>query len=613
MPIPTNIVEIAFDDNPYVNNPTFTNVTADVRSITTSRGRSDDFANFDTGTASVTLSNNARLYDPFYTAGIYFGKLLPRRQIRIRANTGTGTDKDIFRGFVSGWPVTYSDAGKDSTVTLQCFDALGLLASEQVSDDNYQTAILSISPRAYWKCNETTETTTLVDQIGALNLVKTSGLPFQPGTALLQGCTGSSAAMVDYNSVFRAGTTPAGLIFSFIGRPTVANDVGNFVSYECGQMAFQVSIGAADGSALIQFIRGATIFEMTIPAGNFNPTIPHHFLFIAGTSPTKFLIDGVAPSQTFVSSAFPASGVEETASVQNMEIQEFFVKHATTTTPVFDAEEFNALATGFNFRANTFDRNEYLLKQTPYIRYDYSTNYVQIPFITAPNGVRVLRIENTGDLLPQLQKNSDTEGGDMFAKKDGRILFTDRNYKYGDTKSTTVQATFSDAGGATLKYGTDLLLDFDADSIRNSVTVNYSAGANADNNVIVINTSSTASVGKVADVIETYLATESDATSLANLQLGVGAALKPRISPIDIGLTNVSADYVTILNLELLERIKLVRTPSIGNHVELLMLINSISHSITPGQISTTITGSVRYTGWFTLNVSLLDGPDVLL
>jgi hypothetical protein len=496
---------------------------------------------------------------------------------------------------------------------LQCFDALGLLASEQVSEDNYQTAILSISPRRYWKCNETTETTVLVDQIGGVNLTKTSGLPFQPTSTLLQGCTGSAAAMVEYGAIGGTASTPTGLVFSFIGKPTVANDTGNFVAYECGQMAFQVNVGAADGSALFQFISGTTIYELTIPAGTFNPTIPHHYLFLASTSPTKLLIDGVAPTQSWVASAIPASGAVERAIVENMEIQEFFVKHGNSTTPVFDAEEFNALATGFNFRANTYDRNQYLLLQTPFIRYDYSTNYVQVPYITAPNGVRVLRIENTGDLLPQLQTNADTEGGEMFAKKDGRILFTDRNYKYSNTKSANIQATFSDAGGATLKYGTELQLDYDADSIRNSVTVNYSAGANADNNVIAINTTSTASVGKVADSINTYLSSETDASTLANLQLGVGAALKPRISPLEVGLTSADADWQTILGLELLERIKLVRTPSVGSNIELLLLVNNISHSMTPRQMQTIITGSVRYTGWFTLDVSALDGTDVLV
>jgi hypothetical protein len=612
VPIPTPIVEIAFDDSPYTNTVSWTDVTTYVRSIETSRGRTDDFADFDTGTANVVLSNNSRLFDPFYTAGTYYGKLLPRRQIRIRATSGA-TTYDIFRGFVSGWPVTYTNSGKDSTVTLQCFDALGLLASEQVSEDNYQTAILSISPRRYWKCNETTETTVLVDQIGGLNLTKASGLPFQPTTSLLQGCTGSAAAMINYSATGGTVAAPTGLVFSFIGKPTVANDVGNYVSYSCGTMAFQITVDAAAGGATFQYIYGTTIYELTIPSGSFNPTIPHHYLFIASTSPTKLLIDGVAPTQTFVSSAIGSSGTIEAAEIENMEIQEFFVKHATTTTPVFDAEEFNALATGFNYRANTYDRNQYLLGQTPFIRYDYSTNYVQVPYITAPNGVRVLRIENSGDLLPQLKTNADTEGGEMFAKKDGRILFTDRNYKYTNTKSANIQATFSDAGGATLKYGTELQLDYDADSIRNSVTVNYSAGASADNNVIAINTTSTASVGKVADTINTYLATETDASSLANLQLGVGAALKPRISPLEVGLTSTTADWQTILGLELLERIKLVRTPSIGSNIELVLLINQIEHSMTPGEHRTTIIGSVRYTGWFTLDVSSLNGTDILV
>ena len=114
------IIEIAFDDGPYVVSPTWTDVTTYVRGFETSRGVPDDWTLQADGSASVTLSNRDRRFDPFNTSGPYYGKLLPRRQIRIRATSG-GTTYDVFRGFIAGWPPEWTDAGYDSTVTLSCF------------------------------------------------------------------------------------------------------------------------------------------------------------------------------------------------------------------------------------------------------------------------------------------------------------------------------------------------------------------------------------------------------------------------------------------------------------------------------------------------------------
>ena len=87
MAYPTPIIEIAFDDGPYVVSPTWTDVTTYVRGFETSRGVPDDWTLQADGSATVTLSNRDRRFDPFNTSGPYYGKLLPRRQIRIRATS----------------------------------------------------------------------------------------------------------------------------------------------------------------------------------------------------------------------------------------------------------------------------------------------------------------------------------------------------------------------------------------------------------------------------------------------------------------------------------------------------------------------------------------------
>ena len=153
MPYPVPVVEIAFTDGPYVVSPTWTDVTAYARGMDITRGVPDDWTLQADGSATVVLSNRDRRFDPFNTSGPYYGNLLPRRQIRIRATHG-GTTYDVFRGFIAGWPPEWTDAGTDSTVTLFCFDALQLLGSSSLPADWSRDYILSQSPRHYYPCDE---------------------------------------------------------------------------------------------------------------------------------------------------------------------------------------------------------------------------------------------------------------------------------------------------------------------------------------------------------------------------------------------------------------------------------------------------------------------------
>ena len=150
--LPQCVIEIGFDDGPYVSEPAWTDVTEYVRSVTVRRGRSDDLSPF-VGTATVELDNRDRRFDPFNTSSVYNGKLVPRRQIRIRAAAGTST-YPVFRGYVAGWPVSYTDAGFDSTVTVECFDALAFLATTTTPPNFSDSYIKEFLPYIYVKCDD---------------------------------------------------------------------------------------------------------------------------------------------------------------------------------------------------------------------------------------------------------------------------------------------------------------------------------------------------------------------------------------------------------------------------------------------------------------------------
>ncbi len=122
MTLPATItVEIAFDGTTWVD------VTSYVRKITTRRAQtsSDGIGwRYQAGTASVTLDNTDRRFDPTNLAGPYVAsgasQVKPGRPIRIRA-TYSATTYDLFRGKVRRWPIRWGH-GRYSEVTIPATD-----------------------------------------------------------------------------------------------------------------------------------------------------------------------------------------------------------------------------------------------------------------------------------------------------------------------------------------------------------------------------------------------------------------------------------------------------------------------------------------------------------
>ena len=212
MPYPVAVVEVAFTDGPYVVSPTWTDVTAYVRGMDITRGVPDDWTLQADGSATVVLSNRDRRFDPFNTSGPYYGNLLPRRQIRIRATHG-GTTYDVFRGFIAGWPPEWTDAGQDSTVTLQCFDALQLLGSSSLPADWSRDYILSLSPRHYFPCDEplTSFTAGTLKDYGTYPLNITTTTNASTSAELAPGLPSHSVQAVGVGGLGTTGLAASGL------------------------------------------------------------------------------------------------------------------------------------------------------------------------------------------------------------------------------------------------------------------------------------------------------------------------------------------------------------------------------------------------------------------
>ena len=113
----------------------FYDISSSVRSMSTNRGRRRALERFGTGTASITLDNRDRSFDPTNTASPYYNAtvgvtgVVPSIPVVIRA-IWDGVTYPIFRGFIDSWTFNYGDAGiGDATATISCSDAFKPLSN----------------------------------------------------------------------------------------------------------------------------------------------------------------------------------------------------------------------------------------------------------------------------------------------------------------------------------------------------------------------------------------------------------------------------------------------------------------------------------------------------
>lgn len=108
----------------------FYDISERVRSVSTRRGKSEALDRIDAGISSIVLDNSDRLFDPLYEPGLYYGQLVPRREIRIFAN-----DVPVYVGFIEDFDLQY-DPGARSTVRIDVADAFSALANASIDDLN---------------------------------------------------------------------------------------------------------------------------------------------------------------------------------------------------------------------------------------------------------------------------------------------------------------------------------------------------------------------------------------------------------------------------------------------------------------------------------------------
>jgi hypothetical protein len=610
MAYPVPKVYVAFDDGPYVLSPTWTEISSSVRSMSIDRGRSDDWGTF-SGSATVVLNNRERLFDPFYTSGTYYGKLLPRRQIKIEATYG-GTTYPVFRGFIDGWPPTWTDAGGDSTVAISCYDCMQLLAQVQLPTDWSRSYILSTSPRHYYPCDDPIipfQTGVMTDYGSTqknLNVATNATSGNQLATGLVnRSLSGTPDATVEYIATNDPNDFLAAPIFtvdndfavSFWIIPEtpstaalISGQVCNFnwfVSFASGRFTFGVTSGAAVSP---------NFWSWTTTSQVLNPAEPVHVAvsFNAGAKAAAILINGIDVTGTRTTAStlvFSTSG--DFTTVRMGPIQQIVIwQNAITTTVAQNIIRYSQA----NFYETTAARVSRIIAETP-----FSTSLV------SAQGTQYIG-EITDDAPfagPELQQTANTEGGVLYVSRAGTLIQLAVYGQFTGANAVTSQVTYGQGG---IGLGQNVAIQYDGDSMRNIINVNMTGGG-VDKETGSVSTSV---YGQATQTWDAYMPSISQSTLVGQMLVGFGQYVFPQFSDFEV-VCSPDGNWASTMGLDLLERITVKVAPPSGNVITQDLQLNRIRHEVTPGVWKTYLNGSARWASVFYLNRSVLDGPDVLL
>jgi hypothetical protein len=558
-----------------------------------SRGTSDDWNWVADGSANVVLSNRDRRFDPFNATGPYFGNLLPRRQIRIRATSG-GTTYDVFRGFIAGWPPEWTDAGYDSTVTLSCFDALQLLGSSSLPADWSRDYIIGTNPRHYYPLDEPVisySTTQRFKDYGnfPIDLVPATGVV--SGSQVAEGLASNSVSAIGTGASTGLRTAIAATSFT-VSCWAVFGD-GNLQGH-IGITEWAMGFIPGIDNYVIRVGDSGTV-RTWVANIDIDLSAPHFYLFTYNsiTKGIEMYVDGVFVNSTMTSTA-TATPTFESVTIVNGVFQQVCVW--TYGLPLGIIQNIYNYSKAL-FEETTSSRISRIISETP-----FSASLVSSP--ASPASTLLDITDNAPTASSELGRVAESEFAPLFVSKAGTITQFQQNQIRTQTRSIVTQAIY---GGAGLPIGTVVQLQYDGDSMRNVANVEMSGGGV----YITANTLSVNTFGEAEQFVSTQVSNLSDAVDIGNLVQSWGGNVYAKASPVQVVLSP-DQFWGSTLALELWDRFMLNVAPRTGSAINVPMLLTRVNHSVTPERWSTTLEGSARWAAIFILDQSLLDGTDLL-
>jgi hypothetical protein len=612
MPVPTLTVEVAFASDPLTASPSWTDITAYVRDspgVSISRGRTNEVSTFGAGQLSLTLDNRDRRFDPLHTSGPYYGQLLPRKQIRVRA-TWSATSYDLFRGFVVGWPTKHPRVGRDSVVDLVAIDGLALLNDMLMPDQVFRYADTTIgSLFAFFRSagadgwldakggrvlSLSSGTAQFTDSDLALSTELSRPVVFSSGTAW------SLPVTVDIRPGF---STP--FSYSFWLQTTGAGASSSNWMAILGDGGKQ-RIGI-DNLGLVQY-EGSAWTAGFIPSAQstlaVNDGQPHHVVVVHDGTLIRIYIDGV--DRTGFYTAPPSScNIRHVGRPNPTSVDTYFV--GTLQDVAFFTKALSATEAQGLYGASVG-----VVQQSSATRVGFVLDSVGWPASwrsLTSTGVGVCGTLQTAgqSALTELQLAAATEQGRMFVDRSGNVALQGRFWSSTDVRGSTTQVTFADDGTGVSFQGFG---GFDAGDreVVNDVTVSGAAGAQRSSDAASITAH-----GQRAVSVQTEVPDLEQARSIAAGIVYLRKTPRSRAMPVSVSLTDTSS-FASLLSLEVGDRVAVKITPmSVGSAITQTLHVEQVNWSISLSEWVVEVGGPpTPPAGWFILGTSSLGGSDVL-
>lgn len=490
-----------------------------------SYGRDDEFEHFAPGTATLTLWNRDRFLDPDYAAGPYFGDLLPMVPVRVRSqNVDTLTYQDEFYGYVQGgWEQVLVQGSLGCRI--QLVDILGVLSGHRL-EDVFDDVVLFYDPVGYW----------VLDREDAERVDDRSGNGHD-------GMVGGGGGVHFGDRVIKAGHRPAAnfevdidatsdrdvyghvhitrsplvplsgdftVLATFQARTkgelnwrTILNQSNSddvkprgfqLVVEETGILRWRYNTGAVSGAvdSAASVVDGSSHLAIATKSGN---------LYVDGDLTTSGTIGGLGGINGFAIGGGP--GIQQ-------------VDHFDGWIGVVAVYDTNLSALAVT---SLFDAYEKLDGLRTDEQIAWALGEVGLTSVTRINldagSVHMGPADTDGrDMLEWMREVTATEGGGLFAdhRDGGKVRFTNRYSRSLATRSTTVQAAFTDDPASVgVKYSPDGLdvAPNGLDGIVNQATVKW-----RDGEITISDAASITAYGARERTIETAGTTPSHARSV---------------------------------------------------------------------------------------------------
>ena len=611
MPVPTLTVEVAFSSSPLTAAPVWTDVTAYVRhspGVRISRGRPSELSTFTAGQLSLTLDNRDRRFDPLYSAGPYFGNLTPRKQIRVRATSGS--TYEVFRGFVTGWPTQYPVAGRDAVTTITAYDGLAFLNEITMPDQVYRYSNTTVG--SLFRYFRQADATGWFDAKNGDALSLSTGSFAAASSPLAVGLTNSTPVAFGGSTAFSSTRTTvanpgnAWSISFWLQTTTKGPSATNWMSvlHDPRAITYNVRIGI-DSGGLLKF----SGFD-NIP--NFRPSVEstisvadgytHHVAIScsSGGTPTLY-IDGVnrSAAQVTASTYTPvlhvggavASDIPFVGTISD-------IAYFTKAISVAEAAAMQAVG------RNVFGQSSQGRVTTVLDAVDWPASWRSL--ISTTTGYTEGYNSTDDKALNQLQLAAATEQGRMFVQKDGNVTIHGRFWSTSDTRGNTVQATFADDGTG---IGFQSFAGFDPgdrDVVNDASVSSVSTPQRSQD------ATSISGLGQRSTSVTT-VATATGAKAIADGIIYLRKTARSRALPIEVSLTD-SSTFATLLGLEIGDRYRVKLTPlAVGGQISQDLHIESIDWDIDQAEWRLSIGGTpVPAAAWATVGTTTVGSTDVI-